>query len=201
MNKPLQTVLTASFAALQLFSAGCSVMPSSPGGDTPAASPAAEPSPAPAQTTAVSPKPPVAAPAPRSESPKAEKPVTTAAVKPSAAAAPLQKPQTTAPPKAPAAAPLALDTLEQRLKDTPAIGVFTKLTLKNQVDELLDRFRDHHAGRGGATMAQLRQSYEQLLGKVQGLLKDGDPNLASAIAQSREAIWNVLTDPAKFAKL
>jgi hypothetical protein len=33
------------------------------------------------------------------------------------------------------------------------------------------------------------------------LLKDGDPALAGAIVNSREAIWGVLTDPAKFAKL
>lgn len=97
--------------------------------------------------------------------------------------------------------PLALDTLEQRLKDTPAIGTFTKLTLKNQVDDLLDRFRDHHDGRGGSTLAQLRQSYEQLIQRVQGLLREGDPTLATAIANSREAIWSVLADPVKFAKL
>lgn len=96
---------------------------------------------------------------------------------------------------------MALSALEQRLKDTPAIGVFTKLTLKNQVDELIARFRAHYEGRGGSTLAQLRQSYEQLLTRVQGLLKDGDPGLASAIAHSREAIWAVLTDPVQFAKL
>lgn len=202
MNKSLQTALTTLLAALLLSSAGCSVTPPSPESDKPPAGPAsAEPSPAPAQTAASSPVPPPTAPAPRSESPKAEKPVTKPAGKPAVTAAPAQKPQAVVPPQAPAAAPLALDTLEQRLKDTPAIGVFTKLTLKNQVDELLDRFRDHHAGRGGGTLSQLRQSYEQLLGKVQALLKDGDPNLAGAIAQSREAIWSVLTDPAKFAKL
>lgn len=94
-----------------------------------------------------------------------------------------------------------MDTLEQRLKDTPAIGVFTKLTLKNQVDDLLNRFRAHYEGRGGMTIPQLRQNYEQLLAKVHGLLKDDDPGLASAIINSREAIWSVLTDPAKFAKL
>ncbi len=94
-----------------------------------------------------------------------------------------------------------MSALEQRLKDTPAIGVFTKITLKNQVDELLERFRTHYEGRGGTTLAQLRQTYDALLQKVIGLLKDGDPALASAITGSREAIWNVLTDPVKFAKL
>jgi hypothetical protein len=37
--------------------------------------------------------------------------------------------------------------LEQRLKSTNAIGVLTKLTLKNQVDDLLDKFRAYYQGR------------------------------------------------------
>jgi len=124
-----------------------------------------------------------------------------AAVTPKPATAPAAKLQNTAPPPAPSPPPLALATLEQRLKDTPAIGVFTKLTLKNQVDELLDRFRAHYEGRSGTTLAQLRQHYDQLLQKVHGLLKDGDPGLAQAIMNSRESIWAVLTDPARFVKL
>jgi len=96
---------------------------------------------------------------------------------------------------------MALAVLEQRLKDTGAIGVFTKLALKNQVDDLVSRVRAHHQGNGNSTLAQLRQSYDQLLARVHDLLKDGDPPLAGAIMASREAIWNVLTDPVKFAKL
>lgn len=79
--------------------------------------------------------------------------------------------------------------------------MFTKITLKNQVDELLERFRAHYEGRGGTTLAQLRQNYDQLLQKVHGLLKDGDPGLAQAVMNSRESIWTVLTDPVRFAKL
>lgn len=96
---------------------------------------------------------------------------------------------------------MALAALEQRLKDTDAIGVFTKITLKNQVDDLLDRAKAHHQNSNNPSLAQLRQSYDQLLGKVHGLLKDGDPALANAIIASREAIWTVLADPVKFAKL
>ncbi len=96
---------------------------------------------------------------------------------------------------------MALATLEQRLKDTDAIGVFTKLALKNQVDDLLNRAKALHQGGGNVTVTQLRQSYDQLLSKVHGLLKDGDPALANAIMGSREALWNVLTDPVKFAKI
>ena len=109
----------------------------------------------------------------------------------------MQKP----PAAAPAAPPLALAALEQRLKDTDAIGVFTKIALKNQVDDLLNRFKAHYEGSGNTSLAQLRQSYDQLLLKAHGLLKDGDPALAGAIVSSREAIWAVLTDPVRFAKL
>jgi hypothetical protein len=96
-------------------------------------------------------------------------------------------------------APLDLKSLEERLKSTPRIGVFTKLTLKNQIDGLLAQFRAHYAGQGQATLVQLRQSYERLLLKVLALLQDADPPLAQAIASSREAIWGILSNPARFA--
>jgi hypothetical protein len=96
---------------------------------------------------------------------------------------------------------LDLPLLEQRLRDTRAIGVFTKLSLKNQVDDLLKQFRAYHQGGTGRTLPQLRQSYELLLLKVVSLLQDGDPGLAAAVGSSREAIWGVLVDPKKFASL
>lgn len=101
----------------------------------------------------------------------------------------------------PAAPPLDLDSLEKRLKETNAIGVFTKLTLKNQVDELLERFKAFYAGRTKTTLAELRQPYDLLILKVLTLLQDGDPSLAGAIRSSREAIWGILSDPVKFSKL
>lgn len=110
-------------------------------------------------------------------------------------------PAVAAPSKASTPAPLDLKGLEQRLRDTRAIGVFTKLSLKNQVDELLAQFKAFHAGKPGVTVGQLRQRYELLLMKVVTLLQDGDPALASAVSSSREAIWEVLTDPQKFAAI
>ena len=106
-----------------------------------------------------------------------------------------------APPKVSTPPPLDLKGLEQRLRDTRAIGVFTKLSLKNQVDELLAQFKAFHQGKPGVTVGQLRQKYELLLMKVVTLLQDGDPALASAVSSSREAIWDVLTDPQKFAAI
>ena len=96
---------------------------------------------------------------------------------------------------------LDLESLEQRLKETSSIGLMTKLSLKNQVDDLLEQFRDHYQGRLKTTLAELRQLYELLLMKTLSLLQDGDPALAKAIHGSREAIWAILSDRDKFSKL
>ena len=94
-----------------------------------------------------------------------------------------------------------LKALKEQLKETKAIGVLTKLSLKNQVDDLLQQFRDFYTGKAQVTMAQLRRSYDVLLMKVLSLVQDADRQLASAIVASREAIWGLLADPKKFATL
>ena len=94
---------------------------------------------------------------------------------------------------------LDLKSLEQRLTDTNAIGVLTKIALKNQVDDLLDQFRAFYQGTLKTTLAELRRPYDLLVLKVLALLQDSDPSLASAIVASREAIWGILADRAKFA--
>jgi hypothetical protein len=98
----------------------------------------------------------------------------------------------------PAAAPLDLKTLGVRLRETSAIGVLTKLSLKNQVDDLLDKFRAYHRRQGTATLADLRRNYDMLVFKVLSLLQDSDPALARDIVKSRAAIWDILADPYKF---
>jgi hypothetical protein len=100
-----------------------------------------------------------------------------------------------------AAAALDLGSLEQRLRDTHAIGVFTKLSLKNQVDDLLAQFKSFHHGQTPPTLTQLRQKFELLLIEVVTVLQNGDAALASEVSSSREAIWNVLSDPKKFAQI
>lgn len=97
--------------------------------------------------------------------------------------------------------PLDLAALETRLRGTKAIGVFTKIALKNQVDDLLDQFREHYSGRVKTSLVALRQPYDRLLLKVLALLQDGDPELARAVVASREPMWDILADPARFAAL
>ena len=96
---------------------------------------------------------------------------------------------------------LDLTALEQRLRETHAVGLFTKLSLKNQVDDLLDQFRALYRRQAKIPPASLRQQYDLLLLKVLSLLQDGDPPLAAAIASSREAIWSILADPQKFSSI
>lgn len=146
---------------------------------------ATEPSkPGPADAAAVTTEPPAAGiPA----KPSAEPPVKKSGATP----APVKK----------EAPPLDLTALETRLKETKAIGVFTKITIKNQVDDLLEQFRAYYQGRAKTTLAELRRPYDGLVLKVLSLLQDGDPELARAVLASREAIWGILADPNKFATL
>lgn len=108
-------------------------------------------------------------------------------------------PQPAAAPK-PTAPPLDLAGLEARLRDTRAIGVFTKLSLKNQVDDLLAKFRAYHRRQAQVTLNDLRRPYEMLLLKVLSLLQDSDPPLARDIVASRDAIWSILADERKFTE-
>jgi len=94
-----------------------------------------------------------------------------------------------------------LNALKEELKATKAIGVFTKISLKNQVDDLMQQFRDYYQGKSKVTLTDLRRSYNLLMMKVLSLLQDEEPTLASEIVSSREAIWSLLANPTTFATL
>ena len=110
-------------------------------------------------------------------------------------------PSTPQPAAKPAVPPLDLKAMTEELKATKALGVFTKIALKNQIDDLLDRFDEFYQGTATLTMRDLRRSYDLLMMKVLSLLQDEDQKLASAIVSSREAIWGLLADPKKFGTL
>ena len=179
--------------------------------------PATQPAPA-----AATPSTAKAAPAPVAKTPAAPAAKTPASTTTSATSATKAKPKgeatpsqtakatATKPQPAPAAKPQAassaaatldLEALKNQLKQTKAIGLMTKLSLKNQVDDLLDKFRKHHSGSPTPSIAQLRSSYDLLMMKVLSLLQDHDQTLASQIVSSRERIWGLLADPRKFAAI
>jgi hypothetical protein len=210
-------LLVASLSAIAALS-GCAGSPPQPGAATsthegsptavaptpPATTPSpVEPDPS-KSATAAAPAPPkeAASTPPPSPPPAARAPPKAPPPSPAEPKAPANPPAVAAAPAAPPAAPtLDLDGLEQRLRDTPAIGVFTKLSLKNQVNDLLGQFREFHDGKINVPLTDLRQRYEQLLLKVVTLLQDSDEPLAKAVASSREAIWGILADPKTFAKI
>ena len=166
--------------------------PSKPSASAPAAEPAAP------ATPPAKPAPPTTTAKPAPTKPATPAPTAKPATPPAQAAA---KPTTPAPRATSPNPTLDLTALKEQLKSTKAIGLMTKLTLKNQVDDLLDGFRDLYAGKGKSTMPQLRQSYDMLMMKVLSLLQDKDQKLASDIVASREVIWGLLADPKKFAAL
>jgi hypothetical protein len=190
MRGPLLRASPIMALAIAFLMAGCNALkPASPaaapGSDAPSVAavdavpkvPAATP-PASAKSPAKAAAPPVA----KAQPPKKDGPAPEAA-------------------KSKATPPLDLTSLETRLKETKGIGVLTKIALKNQVDDLLDQFRAFYKGVAKTTLADLRQPYDLLLLKVLSLLQDSDPALAAAIVGSREAIWGILADPEKFAKV
>ncbi len=106
-----------------------------------------------------------------------------------------------APPAKKPEPPLDVEALKERLKDTKAIGFFTKIELQNQMNDLLQQFRERYQNGQNANVAALRQAFDMLVLKVLALVQDGDPSLARTIAASREAIWTILADPEKFKSL
>jgi len=185
-------------------------VPAAVDASVPSAAPAPPALAPPTQVKPASPAAPVAAPRPEvattssTTPPRPAAPVKlpTAPAKPPPAVATLPAAKPPAAPVAskPAAPPLDLKSLEARLRDTKAIGVFTKLSLKNQVDDLLEKFRAYHKRQSATPLAELRQSYNMLLLKVLSLLQDGDPSLARDVVASREALWGILSDPRKFTE-
>jgi hypothetical protein len=168
---------------------------------TPAPATAAK---APEKTAPIIAAEPATSKAPAAKAPAASaKPPARVAAAPAAtpAATPTAKPPAATPPAAtPPAATLDLTSLEARLRETKAIGTFTKLALKNQVDDLLAKFRAYHE-KHQPPLAELRQPYEMLIMKVLSLLQDGDPSLARTISDSREALWALLADKSKFTSI
>jgi hypothetical protein len=123
--------------------------------------------------------------------PEAKAPAKPAAAAPPAKAAPARSRSSAA----------AADLRRWRPSSIKAIGVMTKLSIKNQVDDLLSQFRAFYQGKLKTTLAELRRPFDLLVLKLLSLLQDSDPTLAAAIVASREAIWGILSDRTKFASL
>ena len=95
----------------------------------------------------------------------------------------------------------SITNLVARIRETGAIGFFTKLALKNQIDDLLSEFREFHEGVSNTGLSVLKDQFNLLLMKVITLLQDDDPKLFQDIVSAREILWTNLADPEKFERL
>jgi len=148
--------------------------------------------------------PPTDVPAPSAPESGAQNPAPAAppaAAPPSAPApSPSPLPEASRPEPTPEEATISLQELGARIKATPAIGTFSKLALKNDIDDLIDDLRGYHQHHEG-DLDDLHQRYEALVLKLMALLEDDEPDLALALARSRDNIWSRLVNPVEFAKL
>lgn len=90
-----------------------------------------------------------------------------------------------------------VDVLVDRMKETKAIGVITKLSLKNQVDDLLEQADEIKSTNGEVAeeKSALRENFEGLILKTVTLLNKGkDYTLAEYIYLAREELWKSIME-------
>ena len=91
-------------------------------------------------------------------------------------------------------------TLAERLRQTSAIGFFTKLQLKGDIEDLVKELEDHYAGKSRATLMQLEERFQLLFHKIVTLVQDKDPQLAKDLTSARQSLWKWVSDPKKSIK-
>jgi hypothetical protein len=91
-------------------------------------------------------------------------------------------------------AAIDMEVLTKRLKETKAIGLFTKLAIRNDVSDLVDDVKRYRKKSILAIkMKEIRESFEGLLLKIMALL-EGDPELSRDLYVGRESIWKSLLE-------
>lgn len=91
-----------------------------------------------------------------------------------------------------------LDALVDRVSHSKNLGFLTKISLKQDVDQLLESIRKYHAGIGESSLERARERYDVMVHKLIILLQDKDKELAKSIDDSREKLWAILSDEKKF---
>jgi len=87
-----------------------------------------------------------------------------------------------------------IEALKTRLKETDAIGVFTKLAIRSDILDLVDEInRYRKQAKLESKINELRASFDGLLLKMVALL-EGDPILSRDLYVSRESIWKSLLE-------
>lgn len=94
-----------------------------------------------------------------------------------------------------------LNALVDRLSNSKSLGIFTKLSLKGDIDRLLKNVGDYHKGDAKDSLDQLRERYDAMVHKLVVLLQDKDEDLVKSIDQSRDRVWLMLADEKEFKRL
>lgn len=91
-------------------------------------------------------------------------------------------------------AAIDIEVLTTRLKKTKAIGLFTKLAIRNDVTDLMDDVKRYRKkSMLDSKIEEVRESFEGLLMKIIALLDD-DPELSRDMYVGRESIWKSLLE-------
>ena len=87
-----------------------------------------------------------------------------------------------------------LQILANMLAKTKAIGMFTKLGLKKDIEKVLLRLERFHNGNSKFTLEQLEEQYNLLLMKIAIHLQDNDLALHHHLCNAWLTIWEDLRD-------
>ena len=94
-----------------------------------------------------------------------------------------------------------LNALVSRVSHSKALGFFTKLSLKQDIDRLVEDVRNYHGGSGDASLEQLHERYDIEIHKLVVLLQEKDRELVKSIDDGRDKLWAILSDDKKFATM
>jgi hypothetical protein len=92
-----------------------------------------------------------------------------------------------------------VDALVDRVSHSKALGFFTKLSLKQEIDQLMTGIRAHHYGSQDHPIEQLHERYDVMVKKLMILLQEKVQELVQDIHNGREKLWVILSDEKKFA--
>jgi len=91
-------------------------------------------------------------------------------------------------------ASIGFNELKERLRSTDAIGFFTKLAIRNDIVDLMDKIKKYRkSSLLKSKMKEIRSSFDGLLLKIIALLRD-DPKLSRDLYVGRKSIWESLLE-------
>ncbi|HIF52151.1 MAG TPA: hypothetical protein EYQ42_11605 [Thiotrichaceae bacterium] len=91
-----------------------------------------------------------------------------------------------------------INNLYEHLGQTKSIGIFTKLSIKNNTARLNKSFAAHHQGKRPPNIKELRERYDLMVQEMMILVQGKDPELAREIYEVRLLLWSYLSDPEKY---